>query len=59
MNEIRNRIRCKKCDDVIESLYRHDFKVCKCGSVSVDGGKSYSKRSWPEGRPEDWIEEMP
>ena len=49
----RNMIRCKKCNDVIESVSRHDFKFCKCGSVAVDGGKSYLRR---EGASEDWEE---
>ena len=40
-----NRIRCRKCKDVITSEYTHDFKTCSCGAVSVDGGKSYLKRS--------------
>lgn len=48
-----NKIRCKKCNDVIESTYRHDFKFCRCGSVAVDGGKDYLKRS---GNREDWEE---
>jgi hypothetical protein len=39
-----NKIRCKKCDDVIESNHRHDFKNCKCGAVAVDGGKEYLRR---------------
>lgn len=46
-----NKIRCKKCGDVIESTYRHDFKDCKCGAVSVDGGKDYLRRC---GNREDW-----
>lgn len=55
----RNRIRCKKCEDVIESTYRHDFKYCKCGSVFVDGGKDYHRRGYPPvGNIEDWIEEV-
>ena len=41
---IRNAIRCKKCGDVIESEYRHDFKMCKCGAVGVDGGHDYLRR---------------
>lgn len=40
----RNRIRCKLCKDVIESLTEHDFKRCKCGAVAVDGGQDYRKR---------------
>lgn len=46
-----NRIRCKKCGDVIESTYRHDFKDCKCGAVVVDGGMDYLRRC---GKREDW-----
>jgi len=33
------------CDDVVESVHRHDFKWCKCGAMAVDGGKSYIKRA--------------
>ena len=36
-----NKIRCKNCGDIIESKTVHDFKTCKCGNVSVDGGKEY------------------
>lgn len=39
-----NKIRCKKCGDVIESVHRHDFKFCKCGAVAVDGGQDYCRR---------------
>lgn len=41
---IVNKIRCKKCGDIIESTYRHDFKFCKCGAVVVDGGHGYLRR---------------
>ena len=44
MKIIRNRIRCIKCGDVIESKHRHDFKTCSCGGCSVDGGKNYLRR---------------
>jgi len=46
-----NKIKCKKCGDVIESTYRHDFKDCKCGAVAVDGGTDYLRRC---GNREDW-----
>lgn len=39
-----NKIRCKKCGDIIESKTVHDFKFCKCGSVAVDGGHCYLRR---------------
>lgn len=41
---LANKIRCKKCGDIIESEDRHDFKFCKCGAVAVDGGKDYLRR---------------
>lgn len=48
-----NKIRCKKCGDVIESIQRHDFKYCSCKSVAVDGGKDYLRRLGNRG---DWEE---
>lgn len=39
-----NKIRCKKCGDIIESKSVHDFVTCKCGAVSVDGGHNYIRR---------------
>lgn len=41
---IKNRIRCKLCNDIIESTYTHDFKWCSCKSVAVDGGHLYLRR---------------
>lgn len=41
---IRNKIKCKKCGDIIESKNTNDFKKCLCGAVAVDGGKEYLKR---------------
>ena len=41
---LHNRIRCKKCGEVIESFTVHDFKWCSCGAVAVDGGKDYLRR---------------
>ena len=45
MNKIIvNKIKCKKCGDVIESNSTNDYKKCFCGAVAVDGGKDYLKR---------------
>jgi len=41
---LHNKIRCKQCQDVIESTHRHDFKYCGCGAVFVDGGHEYLRR---------------
>ena len=42
---VTNKAQCKLCGDVIESVSRNDYQRCKCGEISVDGGKSYLKRS--------------
>jgi hypothetical protein len=42
----RNSVICDLCGDEIESTHRHDWKFCKCGRVSVDGGHDYRKVSW-------------
>ena len=46
-----NKIRCRKCGDIIESKSVHDFKFCKCELVAVDGGHDYLRRL---GELEDW-----
>lgn len=48
-----NKIKCKKCGDIIESETVHDYKSCKCGAVAVDGGHCYLRRC---GYREDWEE---
>jgi len=50
---IVNKIRCKKCGEEIESTHRHEYKTCRCGAVSVDGGHEYLRRC---GNYEDWEE---
>ena len=40
---IKNAIKCLKCNDVVESKYKHDFKWCKCETVFVDGGLIYRR----------------
>lgn len=47
----RNAIKCKHCG--IESEYTWDFKWCSCGTVAVDGGKDYCKRSF-KNSPDDF-----
>ena len=48
---IRNRIKCLKCGDIIESTYRHDWVQCSCGACFVDGGHDYMRVG---GNREDW-----
>lgn len=41
---MRNRIRCPKCKQVLESKHRHDFQMCDCeNQTHVDGGADYTK----------------
>lgn len=47
-----NKAQCLLCGDIIESKSVHDYKTCKCGKLSVDGGKEYLKRSFTN--MEDW-----
>lgn len=46
MNEmiLQNEVQCLNCNDIVWSGSRHDFKSCKCGAVSVDGGQEYIRR---------------
>ena len=48
---LHNRIRCKRCGDIIESESVHDFKFCSCEAVAVDGGRDYLRRC---GAPDDY-----
>lgn len=50
---ITNKIKCKRCGNIIESSSVHDFKFCKCRAVAVDGGHNYLRRC---GNREDWEE---
>ncbi|MFJ7971738.1 hypothetical protein [Psychrobacillus sp. NPDC096389] len=58
---IVNKVRCKKCDDVIESTHSYDFKRCGCGAIFIDGGKDYQRFGWgmdqrEGGKLEDYID---
>lgn len=41
----RNSAICNQCKEEIISRHNHDYERCQCGSISVDGGHSYLKRS--------------
>lgn len=51
---LHNRVKCLKCNTVIESKHRHDFVSCICGAIFTDGGKDYIRRG---GNPSD-MEDM-
>ena len=39
-----NSIKCNNCNDILISTNRHDFNMCYCGKVGVDGGTEYLRR---------------
>ncbi len=39
-----NKIQCNNCKDIIQSIHRHDFKMCSCNSVGIYGGTGYFRR---------------
>ena len=40
---MKNRAKCKLCQDIIESFHRQDYITCKCGEISIDGGLDFYK----------------
>ena len=40
----RNRARCKNCNTVIESRYRHDFVTCRCYQATGIDANNFIKR---------------
>ncbi|MFB1052258.1 hypothetical protein [Paraliobacillus sp. JSM ZJ581] len=54
---IVNKVRCKKCNDIIESKYIHDMQYCKCKSIYIDGGKEYQRCGWKSGKQDDYIDD--
>lgn len=39
-----NKIKCLKCNKILESKHRHDFQQCKCENETfVDGGNDYCR----------------
>ena len=35
---MKNRAKCKLCNDVLESFHTYDYVTCKCGEISISGG---------------------
>ncbi len=44
---IKNKVKCLKCNTIIESFHCHDFKSCPCQNIYVDGGTDYIRRLGP------------
>ena len=39
-----HEIQCKLCNQKLRSEYNHDFKMCSCGKVGIDGGVQAGNR---------------
>lgn len=55
---LRNRFRCLKCGDIIESKSVHDFQQCRCGSIFTDGGHEYIRLGLTQGLTSDDYEDL-
>lgn len=40
---MRNRAKCKLCNEIIESFHRYDIVKCKCGEIYIEGGSDFYK----------------
>lgn len=46
LKPVVNKVRCTKCNDIIESRHSHDLRTCKCGAIFIDGGTDYQRYGW-------------
>ena len=44
----RNRARCTKCGDIIESKHVWDYRPCECKAIAIDGGTAYLRYTYTE-----------
>lgn len=35
---MKNRAKCKLCNEILESFHTYDYVTCKCGEISITGG---------------------
>ena len=46
---VRNRIRCTRCGDIVESEFPGHIVGCWCGACAADGGRKKLIRCWRKG----------
>ena len=54
-----NRVRCKKCNEVLESKHVHDFVICGCphqDAIFTDDRREYIRRGGNLDQMEDLTE---
>lgn len=47
---MKNRAKCKVCNDILESFHIYDYVTCTCGEISISGGNDKLECS-----AKDWI----
>lgn len=45
----RNAAQCLSCGDILESTHRHDWVICSCGNLFIDGGREYLRMGLRDG----------
>jgi len=40
---VHGGLQCLKCEEIVVSLDRHDFRSCGCGATFIDGGRAYMR----------------
>ena len=40
-----NKAQCLLCNDILESKSKEDYITCRCGNLSIGGGKDHLKRN--------------
>ena len=48
---IVNAYLCPRCDSLVFSRARHDYRRCPCGDIAVDGGTDYTRLTYKHSRP--------
>lgn len=47
---IRNRAKCRLCRDILESITPTECITCRCGEITIAGGKEFIHRCWTTDR---------
>lgn len=55
---LSNQAECLECGDRPFSSTVHDYRSCKCGNISVDGGQHYARRGWRGGKAEQAFKDL-
>jgi hypothetical protein len=51
--KVRSAVYCKRCKSTVESTYNHDYKMCPCDTVGIDGGPAETRLIGPLTEMED------